>query len=168
MEKTITSHKLTSCLWFENQAEEAAKFYISVFKDGKISRIAHYTEEGFEVHGMPAGSVMTVEFEIGGQSFLGLNGGPHFKFNEAVSFVINCQSQEEVNYYWNKLSEGGDAKAQICGWLKDKYGLSWQVVPTILNDMMLDPDKNKANRAMAAMLKMKKLDIKVLEEAYEG
>lgn len=168
MEKTITSHKLTSCLWFENQAEEAAKFYVSVFKDGKISRIAHYTEEGFEVHGMPAGSVMTVEFEIGGQSFLGLNGGPYFKFNEAVSFVINCQSQEEVDYYWNKLSEGGDAKAQMCGWLKDKYGLSWQVVPTILNDMMLDPDKNKANRAMAAMLKMKKLDIKVLEEAYEG
>src|SRR5687767_4537627 len=104
MEKTITSHKLTSCLWFENQAEEAAKFYVSVFKDGKISRIAHYTEEGFEVHGMPAGSVMTVEFEIGGQSFLGLNGGPYFKFNEAVSFVINCQSQEEVDYYWNKLS----------------------------------------------------------------
>jgi predicted 3-demethylubiquinone-9 3-methyltransferase (glyoxalase superfamily) len=168
MEKTITSQTLSSCLWFNTEAEEAARFYTSVFKDGKIGRTAHYTEEGFEVHGMPAGTVMTVEFEIGGQSFLGLNGGPHFKFNEAVSFIINCKSQEEVDYYWTKLTDGGDPKAQVCGWLKDKYGLSWQVVPTVLNDMILDPDKNKANRVMATMLKMKKLDIKPLEEAYAG
>lgn len=168
MEKTIISQQLTSCLWFESQAEEAARFYTSIFRDGKIGRISYYTSEGFEVHGMPEGSVMTVEFEIGGQSFLSLNGGPAFKFNEAVSFVINCKSQEEVDYYWDKLTDGGDPNAQICGWLKDKYGLSWQVVPVILNDMILDPDKEKANRVMAAMLKMKKLDIKPLQEAYEG
>jgi predicted 3-demethylubiquinone-9 3-methyltransferase (glyoxalase superfamily) len=168
MEKTIISQKLTTNLWFEKEAEEAASYYVSVFKDGKIGRIAHYTEEGFEIHRMPAGSVMTIEFEVAGQSFLGLNGGPHFKFNEAVSFIINCESQEEVDYYWNKLGEGGDPNAQMCGWLKDKYGLSWQVVPTVLNDMILDPDQEKANRAMAAMLKMKKLDIKTLEKAYNG
>lgn len=168
MEKIITSPLLTSCLWFNTEAEEAARFYTSVFKDGKITRIAYYTEEGFEVHGMPAGSVMTIEFEIGGQPFVGLNGGPHFKFNEAISFIINCKSQEEVDYYWNKLTDGGDPKAQMCGWLKDKYGLSWQVVPTMLKDMIVDPDKNKANRVMATMLKMKKLDIKPLKEAYAG
>ncbi len=168
MEKTIISQKLTTNLWFEKEAEEAANYYVSVFKDGKIGRIARYTEEGFEIHRMPAGSVMTIEFEVAGQSFLGLNGGPHFKFNEAVSFIINCGSQEEVDYYWNKLGEGGDPRAQVCGWLKDKYGLSWQVVPTVLNDMILDPDQNKANRAMAAMLKMKKLDIATLEKAYNG
>lgn len=168
MENTITLPLLSNCLWFNTEAEEAARYYTSVFKDGKIGRIAYYTEEGFEVHGMPAGTVMTIEFEIGGQSFLGLNGGPHFTFNEAVSIIINCKTQEELDYYWGKLTDGGDPKAQMCGWLKDKYGLSWQVVPTVLNDMILDPDKNKANRAMAAMLKMKKLDIQPLEEAYAG
>lgn len=168
MEKKIISQTLTTCLWFERQAEEAARYYTSIFKDGRIGRIAYYTKEGFEVHQMPEGSVMTIEFEIGGQSLLGLNGGPHFKFNEAISFVINCKSQEEVDYYWDKLTQGGDPKAQVCGWLKDKYGVSWQVVPTILNDMILDPDKDKANKAMAAMLKMKKLDIKPLEEAYNS
>jgi predicted 3-demethylubiquinone-9 3-methyltransferase (glyoxalase superfamily) len=168
MEKTITSPLLTSCLWFNTAAEEAVTFYTDVFKDSKTGRTSYYTEEGFETHGMPAGSVLTIEFEIGGQSFLALNGGPHFKFNEAVSFVINCKSQEEVDYYWNRLTEGGDPAAQMCGWLKDKYGLSWQVVPTVVNEMMLDPDKNKVNRVMAAILKMRKLDIKPLEEAYAG
>jgi predicted 3-demethylubiquinone-9 3-methyltransferase (glyoxalase superfamily) len=163
-----TMQKITANLWFDKQAEEAAKFYVSVFKNSKIGRISHYTEEGFEVHGMPAGTAMTVEFQLEGQNFVALNGGPHFKFSEAVSFIINCDNQEEVDYYWNKLGEGGDPKAQVCGWLKDKFGLSWQVTPTVLDDMIADPDKNKANRAMRAMLKMKKLDIAELERAYNG
>src|SRR5882724_10311604 len=159
---------ITPCLWFDNQAEEAARYYTGIFKNSKIGRISRYTEAGHEVHGRPAGTVMTVEFELNGQPFTALNGGPLFKFNEATSFQIMCRTQEEVDHYWNKLSEGGDKQAQVCGWLKDKYGLSWQVVPTVLAEMMTDPDTEKSGRAMEAMLQMKKLDIAELKRAFEG
>ena len=163
-----TTQPITPCLWFDTQAEEAARYYTSIFKNSKIVTITRYTDAGREVHGRPAGSVMTVEFEINGQPFTALNGGPHFKFNEAVSFQIMCRDQEEVDHYWNRLGAGGDPAAQQCGWLKDKYGLSWQVVPTALVEMMTDPDREKSDRAMEAMLKMKKLDIETLERAFEG
>jgi predicted 3-demethylubiquinone-9 3-methyltransferase (glyoxalase superfamily) len=159
---------ITPCLWFDTQAEEAARFYTGVFKTSKIGKISRYTEAGHDVHGQPAGKVMTVEFELNGQPFTALNGGPHFKFNEAISFQIMCKDQEEVDYYWNKLGQGGDPNAQQCGWLKDKYGLSWQVVPTALVELLGDPDREKSGRAMEAMLKMKKLDIAELERAFEG
>jgi predicted 3-demethylubiquinone-9 3-methyltransferase (glyoxalase superfamily) len=161
-----TMQKITCNLWFDKQAEDAANYYVSIFKNAKIGRISRYGKEGFEIHQMPAGTVMTVEFTLDGQTFVALNGGPHFKFNEAISFIVNCETQEEVDYYWNKLSEGGDKNAQQCGWLKDKFGLSWQIVPTILDDMIADPDAKKAGAVMREMLKMKKLDIKKLEEAY--
>jgi predicted 3-demethylubiquinone-9 3-methyltransferase (glyoxalase superfamily) len=159
---------ITPCLWFDTQAEEAARYYTGIFKNSKIGNISRYTEAGREVHGRPAGSVMVVEFELNGQPFTALNGGPLFKFNEAISFQIMCRTQEELDHYWNKLSEGGDKNAQQCGWLKDKYGLSWQVVPTVLAEMMTDPDKGKSGRAMEAMLQMKKLDIAELKRAFEG
>jgi predicted 3-demethylubiquinone-9 3-methyltransferase (glyoxalase superfamily) len=159
------SQPIIPCLWFDNQAEEAARYYTSIFKNSKIKTVTRYTEAGHEAHGRPAGSVMTVEFELNGQPFTGLNAGPHFKFNEAVSFQIMCRDQEEVDHYWNKLSQGGDPQAQQCGWLKDKYGLSWQVVPTALVRLMGDPDKEKAGRVMEAMLTMKKIDIAELERA---
>lgn len=146
--------KITPNLWFTDKAEEAARYYTSIFPDSKIGRILHYGREGYEIHGMPEGSVLTVEFQIAGQEFVALNGGPHFKFTEAVSFIVNCETQEEVDYYWAKLGEGGDPEAQICGWLKDRFGLSWQVVPTVVNDMLLDEDREKAERAMKAMLQM--------------
>jgi predicted 3-demethylubiquinone-9 3-methyltransferase (glyoxalase superfamily) len=161
-----TMQKITSNLWFDTQAEEAAKYYVSIFKNSKMGRISRYGKEGYEIHQRPAGSVMTVEFTLEGQTFIALNGGPHFKFNEAISFIVNCETQEEIDYYWNKLSEGGDKNAQQCGWLKDKYGLSWQIVPTIIDDMITDPDSKKSEAVMRALLKMKKLDIKKLEEAY--
>jgi predicted 3-demethylubiquinone-9 3-methyltransferase (glyoxalase superfamily) len=161
-------NRITPCLWFENQAEEAANFYTTVFKNSKIGTISRYTEAGREVHGRPAGSVMTVAFELDGHSFTALNGGPVFKFNEAVSFQVICETQEEVDYYWEKLSEGGDPKAQQCGWLKDKYGLSWQVVPRALIEAMSDPDNVKAGRVMEAMLPMKKIDIAEVKRAYGG
>lgn len=157
--------KITSNLWFDRQAEEAAKYYVSIFKNSKIGRISRYGKEGFEIHQMPAGTVMTVEFTLDGQNFVALNGGPIFKFNEAISFIVNCETQDEIDYYWNKLSEGGDKNAQQCGWLKDKYGLSWQVVPTVLEDMIMDGSK-KSESVMRALLQMKKLDIQKLEEAY--
>ena len=160
--------RIAPCLWFDNQGEEAAKFYTSIFKNSKIVRIARYGEAGHEVHGRSAGTVMTVEFELDGQRFTALNGGPIFKFNEAISFQVNCETQEEVDYYWEKLSEGGDKKAQQCGWLKDKYGASWQVVPRVLSEMMSDPDTEKPGRAMKALLQMKKLDIGELKRAYAG
>ncbi|HEU5303648.1 MAG TPA: VOC family protein [Gemmatimonadales bacterium] len=163
-----STQPITPCLWFDTQAEEAARFYTGIFRNSRIGKISRYTEAGHEVHGRPAGSVMTVEFELNGQPFTALNGGPHFTFNEAVSFQIMCNTQEEVDHYWNKLSQGGDPNAQQCGWLKDKYGLSWQVIPTALIEMMSDPDKEKSGRAMEAMLKMKKFDIAELERAYEG
>ena len=159
---------ITPCLWFDKEAEEAARYYTGIFKNSKIGNISRYTEAGREVHGRPAGTVMTVEFELNGQPFTALNGGPLFKFNEAISFQIMCRTQEEVDHYWNKLSEGGDKDAQQCGWVKDKYGLSWQVVPTVLAEMMSDPDKEKSGRAMEAMLQMKKLDIAELKRAFEG
>ena len=159
---------LVPCLWFDTQAEEAARFYTGIFKNSKIGTVSRYDEAGHEVHGRPAGSVMTVEFELNGQPFTALNGGPHFKFNEAVSFQIMCESQEEVDHYWNKLSQGGDPNAQQCGWLKDKFGLAWQVIPTEMIQMLSDRDKEKRSRAMEAMLQMKKLDIAELRRAYEG
>jgi len=158
--------KITPCLWFDTQAEEAAKFYTSVFKNSRIGRISRYGKEGHEIHGRPEGSVLTVEFEINGQTFTALNGGPLFKFNEAVSFQVYCENQKELDHYWEKLSRGGDAKAQQCGWLKDRYGVSWQVVPTVLVGMLQDKDTRKSERVMKELLQMKKLDIARLEQAY--
>ena len=155
-------------MWFDDQAEEAARFYTAIFKNAKIVHISRYGKAGHEIHGRPAGSVMTVAFELEGQAFTALNGGPVFKFNEAVSLQIYCETQEEVDYYWGKLSQGGDKKAQQCGWLKDKYGLSWQVVPKVLVEMISDPDAEKADRVMEAMLQMKKIDIAELKRAHAG
>ena len=160
--------KITPCLWFDNQAEEAARFYVSIFKNSRIGRITRYGREGYEIHGRPEGTVMTVEFDLDGQPFTALNGGPIFKFNEAVSFQVLCETQEEEDYYWEKLSEGGDEKAQQCGWLKDKYGLSWQVIPKGLNELLSDPDSEKSQRAMEAMLRMKKIDMGKMRQAYDG
>ena len=158
--------KITPCLWFDDQAEQAAKFYTEVFKNSRIKKISRYGKEGYEIHHRPEGSVMTVEFELDGQTFTALKGGPIFKLNEAISFQVDCATQEEVDYYWEKLSEGGDEKAQQCGWLKDKYGLSWQIVPRVLVEMLNDPDAKKSQRVMAALLKMKKIEIETLKRAY--
>jgi predicted 3-demethylubiquinone-9 3-methyltransferase (glyoxalase superfamily) len=158
--------KITPFLWFNDNAEEAVKFYTSIFKNSKIGKIARYDEAGEKAAGRPAGSVMTVEFQIEGQEFVALNGGPIFKFTEAISFVVNCETQEEVDYYWEKLSQGG--KEVQCGWLKDKYGLSWQIVPTVLGELLSDKDAAKAQRVMQAMLKMVKLDIEKLKQAAKG
>ncbi len=160
--------RITPCLWFDNEAEEAARFYTSVFKNSKIGKIARYGKEGHEIHGRPEGSVMVVEFEIDGQTFTALNGGPVFKFNEAVSFQVNCETQEELDYYWQRLSEGGDEKAQQCGWLKDKYGLSWQIISRALAELVSDPRSEKSQRAMKAMLQMKKIDMGAIQRAYDG
>jgi len=159
--------KITPCLWFDSNAEEAVNFYTSIFKNPKIGNISRYGEAGYEFHGKPAGTVLTMEFELNGQAFTALNGGPTFKFNEAISFQVSCESQEEIDYYWGKLSEGGDEKAQQCGWLKDKYGVSWQIVPTVLGEMLQDKDAEKSERVMSALLQMKKLDIKTLKQAYQ-
>ena len=153
--------KITPFLWFDNNAEEAANFYVSVFKNSKVLNIARYGEVGPG----PKGTVMTVEFELDGQEFVALNGGPQFKFTEAVSFVVNCDTQEEVDYYWERLSEGGEKSR--CGWLRDKFGLGWQVTPTILGKLLADKDQEKADRVMQTMLKMDKLDIEPLQRAYE-
>ena len=160
--------RISPCLWFADQAEEAANFYTSIFKDSRIVNITRYGAAGFEVHHRPAGSVMTVDFDLNGVRFTALNGGPVFIFNEAVSFQIICDSQTEVDYFWGKLTEGGDPRSQQCGWLKDKFGLSWQVVPDGMNEMLKDPESEAASRAMAAMLKMKKLDLPELKRAYAG
>jgi predicted 3-demethylubiquinone-9 3-methyltransferase (glyoxalase superfamily) len=159
--------KLTPFLWFDNQAEEAAKFYASVFKNSKIGRILRYDEASSKAAGRPAGSVLTVEFEIEGQKFTALNGGPQFKFNESVSFVVNCKTQEEVDYFWEKLTAGGGQESE-CGWLKDKFGLSWQITPTILIDMLNDKDPKKAGRVMKAMMQMQKIELNKLKAAYAG
>ena len=159
---------ITPCLWFDDQAEEAAKFYTGIFPNSRIGTISRYGEAGFEYHGKPAGSVMTVAFELDGQSFTALNGGPVFQFNEAISFQINCKTHDEVDHYWNQLSAGGDEKAQQCGWLKDKYGVSWQVVPTALIEMLNDADTEKSQRVMQSMLQMKKIEIAELRRAYAG
>jgi predicted 3-demethylubiquinone-9 3-methyltransferase (glyoxalase superfamily) len=160
--------RITPCLWFSDEAEEAARFYTGIFKDSRITRTTRYGEAGQEVHGRPPGSVMVVQFELDGHTFTALNGGPHFKFNEAISLQVNCDTQQEIDYYWEKLGAGGDPKAQVCGWLKDRYGLSWQVVPTGMDEMFEDEKSPEAARAMEAMLRMKKIDIAELRRAYEG
>ena len=160
--------KIAPCLWFDNQAEAAARFYTSVFKDSRIGRMTRYGKEGYEVHGMAEGTVMTVEFEINAQPFTALNGGPIFRFNEAVSFQVICETQAEIDYYWERLSEGGDEMAQQSGWLKDPYGLSWQVVPRLLIELVGDPGSEKSQRAMKAMFQMKKIDLKKIRAAYDG
>lgn len=162
------TQRIHPCLWFDDQSEEAARFYTGIFKNSRIVSMTRYGAAGFEIHRRPAGSVMTVEFELEGQPFTALNGGPLFKFNEAISFEVYCESQEEIDYYWDKLTAGGDPKAQQCGWLKDRYGVSWQVVPTGMAEMMKDPASPGAQRAMEAVLRMKKLDIAELKKAYAG
>jgi predicted 3-demethylubiquinone-9 3-methyltransferase (glyoxalase superfamily) len=154
--------KITPNLWFDTEAEEAANFYVSVFKNSRIVNVTHYTEAGPR----PAGEVMTVEFELDGQRFVGINGGPQFKFSEATSFEISCEDQEAVDYYWEKLTDGGEEGP--CGWCRDKFGLSWQVTPKGMDELFADPDKSKAERAMKAMFEMKKLDIAQLKAAAEG
>jgi len=143
--------KIIPCLWFDNQAEEAANFYTSIFKNSKIGNISRYGKEGYEIHGREEGTVMTIEFEIDGQKFTALNGGPVFKFNEAISFVVNCANQEEIDYYWEKLTTSGGQES-VCGWLKDKYGVSWQIVPDIMRELVGDPASEKSQRALKAML----------------
>lgn len=157
--------KITPFLWFDNQAEEAESYYTSIFKNSKILRTLRYDDDAAAASGRPKGTVMTVAFRLEGQDFVALNGGPMFKFTEAISFVVNCTSQEEVDYYWDNLTRGGDEQAQQCGWLKDKFGVSWQIVPTELDELLSDPDPTKSRNAMKAMLQMKKFDIKTLKRA---
>ena len=159
----LTARKITPCLWFDTQAEEAAKFYASVFKNSKIGKISRYGKEGFEVHGKKAGTVITVEFELEGQKFLALNGGPHFKFNEAVSFQVPCETQEEIDHFWSELAKDGEEGR--CGWLKDKFGLSWQVFPRALPEMLMDRNSETAQRVMRSMLQMRKIDLAALRRA---
>ena len=159
--------RIAPCLWFDDQAEQAAEYYTSIFPNSRILSVSRFSEAGQEIHGRPSGSVMTVEFELDGQRFTALNGGPVFIFNEAISLIVNCETQDEINYYWDKLTAGGDEAAQQCGWLKDQFGVSWQVVPTALARMMTDPDPAKVARATEAMLSMKKFDIATLERAFE-
>lgn len=159
----MTAHGITPCLWFDTQAEEGAQFYASVFKDSKIGKISRYGKEGVEVHGKQPGTVMTVAFEIAGQKLLALNGGPQFKFNEAVSFQVHCETQEEIDYFWSRLAEGGEEGP--CGWLKDKFGLSWQVIPTALPQMLMNENSEKAQRVMRSMLQMRKIDLAALKRA---
>ncbi|HYK41484.1 MAG TPA: VOC family protein [Thermoanaerobaculia bacterium] len=160
--------RIAPCLWFDDQAEEAARFYTSIFGNSRIVQVARYPKSGSEITGKAPGTVMTVDFEIEGQPFTALNGGPHFKFNEAVSLQVICKDQAEIDYFWEKLGEGGDPRAQQCGWLKDKFGVSWQVTPALLQDLIDNPDSPNSERAFAAMLKMKKMDIAELERAYRG
>jgi predicted 3-demethylubiquinone-9 3-methyltransferase (glyoxalase superfamily) len=157
---------IVPCLWFDSRAEEAINFYVSIIKNSRIGSMARYDEESAKVSGQPKGSVLTVTFQLNGQEFMALNGGPQFKFSEAISFMINCETQQEIDELWEKLSEGG-TKGQ-CGWLKDKYGLSWQIVPTVLGEMMKSKDANKSKKVMEALIKMTKLDINVLKQAYEN
>ncbi len=157
--------KITAFLWFDDQAEEAVKFYTSIFKNSKVGRILRYSGEAAKASGRPVGSVLTIEFELEGQRFTALNGGPEFKFNESVSFVVNCETQKEVDYFWEKLTANGGQES-ACGWLKDKFGLSWQVTPTVLIEILQDKDSEKAERVMNAMMQMQKIDIKTLKEAY--
>ncbi|RPJ44870.1 MAG: VOC family protein [Betaproteobacteria bacterium] len=163
----MTMQKITPFLWFDSQAEDAAKFYVSVFRDAAIGTIARRSAETGAHTGKAAGSVLTVAFTLNGQQFVALNGGPHFEINEAVSFVVNCESQEEVDYYWDKLSADGPVAAQQCGWLKDRYGLSWQIVPTVLPELMGGGDAAKSQRVMQALLQMKKIDIASLRKAAD-
>jgi len=160
----LPAREITSCLWYDSEAEEAANFYVSVFEDAKIGNITRYGEEGHDIHGREAGSVMSIDFEIADRKFVAINGGPVFKFDEAISFQIHCDTQDEIDYFWLKLSEGGEES--VCGWLKDKFGLSWQVVPAVLPEMLLDADIAKSQRVVKAFMQMKKFDIEVLKQAY--
>lgn len=160
--------RITPCLWFDNQAEEADRYYVAIFKNSKIKDVGRYGEAGKEIHGRPPGSVMIVEFELEGQTFTALNGGPLFRFNEAVSLQVRCKDQAEVDYYWEKLSAGGDPKAQQCGWLKDRYGLSWQIVPDVIPKLLGDRESAAGQRAMNEMMQQKKPDIAALQSAFDG
>lgn len=160
--------RITPCLWFDQQAEEAATFYTGVFKNSKITQISRYGDAGQEVHGQAPGSVMLVAFELDGHSFTALNGGPVFKFNEAISFQVSCDSQQEIDDYWNQLSAGGPPEAQQCGWLKDRYGVSWQIVPRAMGELMTSAEPGRSDRVMSAMLKMKKIDLAALQRAFAG
>lgn len=157
--------RITPFLWFDSQAEEAVGVYTSVFDNSRVLTTTRYSKESAQATGQAEGSAMTIAFQLDGQAFTALNGGPHFKLNEAISLVVNCESQEEVDHYWNHLSAGGPEQAQQCGWLKDRFGVSWQVVPTLLPQLLSDPDPDKARRVMAAMLQMKKIDIAALQQA---
>lgn len=162
------SQRIAPCLWFDDQAEDAAKFYTEIFANSRILKITRFGETGREFHHKEPGTVMTVAFELDGLPFTALNGGPMYQFNEAISLQVNCESQDEVDYYWEKLGAGGDPKAQMCGWLKDQFGVSWQVVPTAVHQLIEDPDSEKCRRATAAMFTMKKLDIDAIQQAYNG
>ena len=167
LEETQTNiQKITPFLWFDDNAEEAAKFYTSIFKNSKIIDIAYYGESAAEASGRPKGTLMTVTFELEGQRFMALNGGPIFKFSQAISFLVSCETQQEVDDLWKKLSEGGEVEQ--CGWLKDKFGVSWQIVPRVLGEMMQDKDAEKSEKVMKALLQMKKIDIQSLQKAYAG
>ena len=163
-----TLQRISPCLWFDSHGEEAANFYVGIFPNSRIVKMIRYGKEGFEVHGRPAGSVLTVDFELDGQRFTALNGGPMFKFTEAVSLQVHCETQQEVDYYWDKLTAGGDPAAQQCGWLKDRFGLSWQVVPEVVIEMLSNPGSPNSQRAFGALMDMKKLDIAALQKAYDG
>jgi predicted 3-demethylubiquinone-9 3-methyltransferase (glyoxalase superfamily) len=158
---------ITPCLWFNTEAEEAAKLYVSIFENSKITKLSYYSSEGKDVHGKTPGSVMTAEFEINGQPFTALNGGPMFKFSEAISFQVPCETQKEIDYFSAKLIEGGGEQGP-CGWVKDKFGLSWQVFPAVLTEMMTDPDRKKVDRVTKAFMQMKKFDLAAIQRAYAG
>jgi predicted 3-demethylubiquinone-9 3-methyltransferase (glyoxalase superfamily) len=165
---TLNGSRIAPCLWFADEAEDAARFYTSIFPNSTVGQTLRYGKEGHEIHGRPEGSVLTVDFVLDGHPFTALNGGPHFTFNEAVSFQVICASQEEVDHYWERLGAGGDPAAQQCGWLKDRFGVSWQVVPVQVQELLSAADRAGAGRAMAALLRMKKIDIADLQAAYEG
>jgi predicted 3-demethylubiquinone-9 3-methyltransferase (glyoxalase superfamily) len=160
--------KVVPCLWFADEAEDAARYYTGIFPNSRITNVARYSDVGTEIHGRPPGSVMVVAFELDGHPFTALNGGPLFTFNEAISFEVHCTTQEDIDYFWERLGAGGDPKARQCGWLKDRYGVSWQVVPEKMEEMLADPESPGARRAMAAMLQMKKLDMAELQRAFAG
>jgi predicted 3-demethylubiquinone-9 3-methyltransferase (glyoxalase superfamily) len=159
--------KITPCLWFDGQAEDAARFYVSIFKNAKLGKVSRFPNEGQDVHHQPEGQVMVAEFTIEGQNFVALNGGPQFKFSEAVSFQVSCDTQAEIDYYWSHLTADGGQEGP-CGWLKDRFGLSWQIVPSMIGSMMTDPDPAKPARVMKAFMQMKKLDLAALERAFAG
>lgn len=164
----VQMNKISTHLWFDTQAEEAVQLYTTIFKNSHIGRVTHYGHAGYEHHGMPAGSVMTVAFQLEGQDFVAMNAGPQFQFTEAISFMVRCETQAEIDHYWDGLSEGGDERAQVCGWLKDRFGVSWQVVPAQLDEMLNGPDRDKADRVMQAVLTMKKIDLAMLQNVYEA
>jgi predicted 3-demethylubiquinone-9 3-methyltransferase (glyoxalase superfamily) len=161
-------NRISPCLWFDSKAEEAAHYYCSIFANSRIRAISRYGEAGHDVHGRAAGSVLTVDFELSGQTFTALNGGPIFEFTPAISLQVSCETQQEIDQYWERLTAGGDPSAQQCGWLKDRYGLSWQVVPSVLAKLMTDPDARRSDRVMTAVLQMKKFDIAALQRAFDG